>query len=62
MKMTTWTLKELQAEFEYQVQERLGILCEDREPNEFELNLAQTEAQAVIDELNRQSRQRQRIT
>jgi hypothetical protein len=60
--MTTWTLNELRAEYELRTTERLGILCADQEPTTLELALAHAEAQTVIDELNRQSRQRQRIT
>ena len=55
------TLTELTAEFDYRYQERLGILCEDREPTDAEKKIAHDEAYAAIIELNQQSRKRQKI-
>jgi len=55
------TLTELTAEFDYRYQERLGILCEDREPTEAEKAIAHAEAYAAIIELNQQSRKKQNI-
>ena len=56
------TLTELTAEFDYRYQERLGILCEDREPTDEQKAIAHAEAYAAIIELNQQSRKKQNIT
>lgn len=58
MKMT---LRELRVEYDHRLAERLGHLCEDREPTPAQLAMAEAEARAVIDELNRQSRREQGI-
>ena len=45
------TPEEYQRERDYRVQERLGILCEDRVPTLEEIMLAEEEADAAIKEL-----------
>lgn len=50
------TLKELSAEYEYRLTERLGHLCEDREPTPAQLKMAEAEAQEVVERLNKLSR------
>jgi hypothetical protein len=39
------TLTELYTEYQYRIDERLGILCEDREPTSEQRKLAEKEAQ-----------------
>lgn len=50
------TLTDLKAEHAYRLQERLGHLCEDREPTPEQLAMAEAEAQAIIERLNKLSR------
>lgn len=45
------TAPELQEEWEYRFNERLGIMCEDREPTPEQVRVARTEADKAVAEL-----------
>jgi vacuolar-type H+-ATPase subunit I/STV1 len=44
--MNAWTSKQMQEEYQYRIQERLGILAPLREPTEEEREIAESEADA----------------
>jgi len=48
------TERELQKEFKYRMEERLGILCEDREPTPDERKLAHKEAEEAVNKLRQE--------
>jgi hypothetical protein len=56
------TLKELTLEHQYRLTERLGHLCEDGDPSLAQLAMAEAEAQAVVESLNKQSRKEKGYT
>lgn len=47
------SLKELYEEHEYRISERLGILCEDRQPTAEQMEIAQREADEWLRETTR---------
>jgi len=49
------TEAQLKKEYDYRVEERLGILCEDREPTPDERKLAHKEAQEAINKLRQEN-------
>ena len=52
-----WTNEQLDAEFNYVKEERLGLLCEDREPTQAQLDIAIIEARRHIARLLRSTPQ-----
>lgn len=49
----TWTADQLRAEWDYIKNERLGLLCEDREPTQEQIKMARDEADRHVEELKK---------